>query len=82
MENKTMKKITLIFFLTLLLITNSLFSEQTEKENLMKLKITSFNEKTMIEKAGAKIGDILLIYNGKSVHTLKQSSNFQKQKLF
>ena len=69
-----MRKMIIIFSLTFLLITNSLISEQTEKENLMKLKITGFNEGTAIEKAGAKIGDILLTYDGKPVHTLKQLS--------
>lgn len=73
-----MKKIILIFSLTLLLITNSLIAEQTEKENLMKLKITGFNEGTAIEKVGAKIGDILLTYNGKPVNTLKQLADLKE----
>ena len=67
-----MKKIIIIFSLTVMLITSLLIAEQTEKESLMKLKITGFNEGTAIEKAGAKIGDILLTYDGKPVYTLKQ----------
>ena len=44
----------------------------------MKLKITGFNEGTVIEQAGAKIGDILLTYNGKPVHTLKQLADLKE----
>jgi len=68
----------IILFVLLLCISFCFASENIEKEKTM-LKITDFIENSNLEKAGARIGDFVLKYNGVNVRTI-QSLTDEKEK--
>ena len=72
-------KRTIIFCLMLLLISGNLISKETNEESFMKLKIVGFGENSSLEKAGAKINDIFLNYNGKPVHNLNELNKLKEE---
>jgi hypothetical protein len=70
-----MKKI--LIFVLLLCVSLSWASEQTRDKTM--LKITGFTEDSNLQKAGAKVGDFILKYNGTIVHKISTLSKLKEQ---
>jgi hypothetical protein len=68
-----------IFVLVLLLCIALSYALENTKDEDMMLKITGFTENSVLDKAGAEVGDYILRYNGNIVHKISKLSELKEQ---
>ncbi|MBT3169299.1 MAG: hypothetical protein HN334_05480 [Candidatus Cloacimonetes bacterium] len=70
-----MKKIIFLLFITFVLGS----CQQKVEEQMTKLQITGFVENSNLQKAGAKVDDFLLTYDGNNIESVHELGEFRDQ---